>query len=90
MARKTAKKTPLAELAQAAGEECIEALLDEVRTGKGASRITAAKTLLERGFGRGVRPSETTGEATGNEKIDPKADEANPVIAAALSSLRSE
>ena len=89
MARKTAKKTPLTELAQAAGEECIEALLDEVRTGKGASRITAAKTLLERGFGRGIRPSETTGEAD-NEKTDPKIDEANPVIAAALSSLRSE
>jgi len=42
----------LIDLARQYGPMSIEALADEVRNGKGASRISAANALLERGWGK--------------------------------------
>lgn len=43
------------------GEACIMALLDEVENGKGATRIAAARELLERGYGKPKQPLEVSG-----------------------------
>ncbi len=42
----------LAALARLHGPLCLDALADEARSGSGASRVSAAKVILEHGFGK--------------------------------------
>lgn len=60
-AKKNLKKTvvnedllaaEISELARGYAKLAIEALAEELQTGKGASRISAANAILERGFGK--------------------------------------
>lgn len=74
MAKKNAKPSipsalheELAALARGHGKLAIEALVDELVNGKGASRVSAANAILERGFGKS---SQTVG-LDGSLEIDP-------------------
>ncbi|MDR2051675.1 MAG: hypothetical protein LBQ63_07900 [Deltaproteobacteria bacterium] len=58
----------LAVLARSYAKQAIEALADELENGKGASRISAANAILERGFGK----SRQNLELAGNLGLEPK------------------
>jgi hypothetical protein len=58
----------LSALARGYAKEAIEALADELQNGKGASRISAANAILERGFGK----SRQNLELAGNLALEPK------------------
>lgn len=57
----------LAALARTHAKLAMEALVDELENGKGASRVSAANAILERGFGKSRQPL----ELEGNLDIDP-------------------
>lgn len=57
----------LSALARSYAKLAIEALAEELQNGKGASRISAANAILERGFGK----SRQNLELGGNVDIEP-------------------
>lgn len=57
----------LASLARSHAKLAVEALVDELKNGKGASRISAANAILERGFGK----SRQSLDLEGSLDIDP-------------------
>jgi hypothetical protein len=71
--------------AQRYGPACVDALADEVANNTGAPRVSAANSLLERGYGKVGQPLEITGPASGPVSIELGV---SPVIAAALKALR--
>lgn len=83
-------KEDIEKLAQEAGLDCIEALLDEVRQGKGASRVAAVKALLERGYGRGAGKDASKLAEVEQENTLGSEETVSPVIRQALAALRAE
>lgn len=83
---KPATPQDIIDCARQYGPACIEALADEVANNSGPSRISAAKELLDRGFGKIGQQVELTG-AEGK----PLAVEIgiSPTVAAALKSLNN-
>ena len=69
--------------AKSYGPACIRALADEVANNTGAPRVTAANSLLERGYGKVGQPIELTGPDGG--PIDVSLD-ISPEVAAMLRS----
>lgn len=67
------------------GPACVEALADEVANGEGSARISAANSLLERGYGKIGQPIELTGADGGPVPLELGV---SPAIAAALNRLR--
>ena len=57
----SALREELATLARSHAKLAIEALVDELQNGKGASRISAANAILERGFGKSHQPLDLDG-----------------------------
>lgn len=51
----------LAALARSHAKLAVEALVDELKNGKGSSRVSAANALLERGFGKSRQPLDLDG-----------------------------
>ena len=51
----------LANLARSHAKLAIEALVDELKSGKGSSRVSAANAILERGFGKSRQNLELEG-----------------------------
>lgn len=51
----------LAALARGHAKLAVEALVDELKNGKGSSRVSAANALLERGFGKSRQPLDLDG-----------------------------
>jgi hypothetical protein len=49
---------------------CVRALADEVANNSGAARVSAANSLLERGYGKVGQPIEVTGKAGGPVEIE--------------------
>jgi hypothetical protein len=56
------------ERARRYGPECIDALAEVAASGTDASRVAAARELLERGFGKAGQPLEFSGEDDGSAK----------------------
>jgi len=75
--------TNIVEHAKSYGPACIRALSDEVANNTGAPRVSAANSLLERGFGKVGQPIELTGPDGG--PIDVNMD-ISPEVAAMLKS----
>jgi hypothetical protein len=67
--------------AKSYGPSCIRALADEVANNSGAPRVTAAKELLDRGYGKVGQPLEITG--AGGGPVDVHVD-VSPEVAAML------
>lgn len=59
----------LSSIARNHAKEALEALVDEVQNGKGASRISAANAILERGFGKSRQPLDLAGELDINAEL---------------------
>jgi hypothetical protein len=55
--------------AQRYGPACVDALADEVANNTGAPRVSAANSLLERGYGKVGQPLEITGPSCGPVNI---------------------
>lgn len=56
----------VASLARSHAKIALEALVDELQNGTGASRVAAAGLILERGFGKGFQNL----DAEGNIEVD--------------------
>lgn len=65
---------------------CIRALAEEVANAAGASRVNAARELLDRGYGKVGQPIEVTGPDDGPVAMEVGL---SPAIEAALKALRS-
>lgn len=74
----------LIEHARRYGPACIEALAHEMQNGSGASRISAAKELLDRGFGKIGQPVEVGG--SGGGPVEARV-ELSPEVAAMLGTV---
>lgn len=57
----------LASLARSHAKLAVEALVDELKNGKGSSRVSAASAILDRGFGK----SRQSLDLEGNLDVDP-------------------
>lgn len=63
--------------ARSYGPACVRALADEVANAAGAPRVTAAKELLDRGYGKVGQPIELTGADGGPLEVNLSANIAN-------------
>lgn len=77
--------TSIVEQAKSYAPACIRALADEVANNTGASRVAAARELLDRGCGKVGQPIEVTGPDGGPVSVEVGI---SPAIAAALKALR--
>ncbi len=75
----------IVEQAKSYAPACIRALADEVANAAGASRVNAARELLDRGYGKVGQPIEVTGQDGGPVSVEVGV---SPAIAAALKTLR--
>lgn len=66
------------------GPASVDALADEMTSGKGMARIAAANSLLDRGFGKVGQPIEVSGTDGGPVAVEV----ISPAIEAALKALR--
>lgn len=58
----TALQEELASLARSHAKLAIEALVEELKSGQGTSRVEAANAILDRGFGKSRQQIELDGE----------------------------
>ncbi|WP_297048452.1 hypothetical protein [uncultured Desulfovibrio sp.] len=75
----------IVEQAKSYAPACIRALADEVANAAGASRVNAARELLDRGYGKVGQPIEVTGPDGGPVSVEVGV---SPAIAAALKTLQ--
>ena len=68
------------------GPACIEALAEEALDGSGASRISAANSLLDRGFGKAGQSPEISGPDNGVLLLPLSI---NPVLAETMKALKA-
>lgn len=67
------------------GPACVDALADVAANGTDAARVSAAGTLLDRGFGKVGQPIELTGADGGPVPLELGV---SPAIAAALQAIK--